>query len=270
MRLARDGFHVYAGVRRVGDGERLSAESPHITPILLDVTDAGQVRDAAARIDGECGARGLQALVNNAGVAVAGPLEFLPIAQLRRQLEVNVVAQIAVTQAVLPLLRRSRAGPRPDPRCGRILFMSSVSGRSALPFTGAYAASKHALEAAADALRVELRPFGLRVLLIEPGVIATPIWATSRAAAEAWVHHAPPQLQEYYGAALDGMRRRAAAGMAGGPPEHVADAVSRALVSRWPRIRHVVGRDARARILAHRLLPTALRDRIIAAVVRRL
>jgi NAD(P)-dependent dehydrogenase (short-subunit alcohol dehydrogenase family) len=234
------------------------------------VTNPDHIRDAAALIDGECGARGLQALVNNAGVVVVGPLELLPIDELRRQLEINFIGQLAVTQALLPLLRRSRAGADPDHRSGRIVFISSVSGRSALPFGGAYAASKFALEAAADALRVELLPFGMRVLLVEPGAIATPIWETSRAAAEQWLAEVPPEMQTYYGAALDGMRRRVARGVHGLPPERVADAVSHALVARRPRTRYVIGRDARARIIFQALLPTGLRDRIIAAAVRRL
>ena len=271
LRLVRDGFRVYGGVRTHDDGLSLIREGGDgIAPIQLDVTDAGQVQAAATRIDEEVGERGLQALVNNAGVAIAGPLEFLPLDELRRQLEINVVAQIAVTQACLPLIRRARSGAAPDFRAGRIVFMSSISGRSALPFTGAYAASKFALEAAADALRIELQPFGIRVSLVEPGVIATPIWETARAAGQRNLERMPAQVQEYYGRALRALDERAAHGLKGLPPEHVAEVVSHALTSRHPRARYLIGRDARIRMLLQWLLPTAMRDRLVLAVLKRL
>jgi NAD(P)-dependent dehydrogenase (short-subunit alcohol dehydrogenase family) len=271
LRLARDGFRVYAGVRRDEDGIALIGHGGDaIVPVMLDVTNADHIADVAARIDDECGERGLQALVNNAGIAVAGPLEFLPLDELRRQLEINFTGQLAVTQASLPLLRRSRATRHVDHRCGRIVFMSSISGRSALPFTGAYAASKHALEAAADALRVELMPFGLKVSLVEPGVIATPIWSTSLERGEQLVAQMPPQLDEYYGTQIAAIRKRAQRGMKGLPPEHVAETVSHALTARRPRTRYVVGRDARLRLLMKALLPDRMRDRLIAAALRRI
>jgi NAD(P)-dependent dehydrogenase (short-subunit alcohol dehydrogenase family) len=271
LRLARDGFRVYAGVRRETDGQALIGHGGNaIVPLMLDVTDPAQIAAAGAHIEHECGERGLQALVNNAGVAVAGPLEFLPIDELRRQLEINFIGQVAVTQACLPLLRRSRTAAGADHRCGRIVFMSSISGRHALPFTGAYAASKYALEAAADALRVELLPFGLRVILVEPGMIATPIWDTSVTAAENMLQRAPSQLMEFYGAALDGVRRRAARGSRAAPPEHVAEVVSRALTTRRPRIRYVIGRDARARLALQKVLPARVRDQLIARAIERL
>lgn len=270
-RLARDGFRVYAGVRREADGEALvRAVGEGVAPVLLDVTRAGEVSAVVARIDAETGERGLQALVNNAGIAVAGPLEYLPIDELRRQLEVNFVGQVAVTQGCLPLLRRARASSRGDHRAGRIVFMSSVAGRSAMPFVGAYAASKHAMEGAADALRVELRPFGLDVILVEPGVVTTPIWETSRRAGEQAIRALPAAGREHYGAVLDALNARAARGVAGLPPEKVAEAVSHALTSRRPRARYVVGRAARSRILMEALLPARVRDTVIAAAIRHL
>jgi len=270
-RLAREGFHVFAGVRRTQDGEALHRRAGHdVTPVLLDVTDAEQIAAAARLIDAEMGERGLQALVNNAGVALAGPLEFLPLDELRRQMEINFVGQIAVTQAMLPLLRRARDTPGPDHRAGRIVFMSSVAGRSTLPFTGAYGASKFAIEAAADALRIELMPFGLVVSIIEPGVISTPIWDTSAQVADANLARMPAETITHYGRALDALRARAKRGIHGLPPEKVADAVAHALTARRPRIRYVVGNDARSRILLQWALPTRLRDRIILGVVKRL
>jgi NAD(P)-dependent dehydrogenase (short-subunit alcohol dehydrogenase family) len=270
VRLAQDGFRVYAGVRREEDGLSLIRQAGDAAaPILLDVTNPAQIREAVARIAEETGGRGLQALVNNAGVAIAGPLEFLPIDELRRQLEINVVGQIAVTQACLPLLRRARASGKGDHRAGRLVFMSSVAGRSALPLTGAYAASKFALEGAADALRVELEPFGLTVSIVEPGVIATPIWETSRQVAERNIERMPPELEEYYGSVLSAMRSRVGR-TRGLPPERVAAVVAHALTSRRPRIRYIVGRDARMRIMLEALLPGRIRDWLVAAAVRRL
>lgn len=269
LRLANDGFRVYAGVRSDADGAMLIGQAGDaVVPLQLDVTDPAQIAEAAARIGEETGERGLQALVNNAGIAVAGPLEFLPIDELRRQLEINVTGQIAVTQACLPLLRRARASTKGDHRAGRIVFMSSVAGRSALPFMGAYAASKFALEAAADALRIELMAFGLTVSLVEPGVIDTPIWKTSRDVAELNIERMPPQLEEYYGRALNAMRTRLDS-LRGRPPERVAEVVAHALTSARPRIRYIVGRDARVRIAMQTLLPDRLRDWIIGRVVRR-
>lgn len=270
VRLAEIGFRVYAGVRREVDGQTLIGQAGDaVVPLQLDVTNAAQIAAAADRMAADTGERGLQALVNNAGVALAGPLEFLQIEELRRQLEVNVTGQIAVTQACLPLLRRARASTKGDHRAGRIVFMSSVAGRSALPFMGAYAASKFALEAAADALRVELRPFGITVSLVEPGVIDTPIWKTSRDAAELNIGKMPPQIEEYYGPIVKAMRSRVDA-IRGLPPEHVADVVAHALTARRPRIRYVVGRDARLRIAIQQLLPDRVRDWVVAGVIRRL
>ena len=160
LRLAGAGWRVYGGVRTAADADALRQHG--IEPVELDVTDAAQIDAATAAVGPE-----LDGLVDNAGIAVAAPLELVPLDELRRQLEVNVVGQIAVLQAVLPALRRAR---------GRVVLMGSIGGRSALPFLGPYAASKHALEALADSLRVELRPFGLAVSIVEPGSIATPIW----------------------------------------------------------------------------------------------
>jgi NAD(P)-dependent dehydrogenase (short-subunit alcohol dehydrogenase family) len=271
LRLARDGFRVYAGVRRDEDGAALIRHAGDgVVPVILDVTREEEIAAAAARIGEETGERGLQALVNNAGVAIAGPLEFLPLDELRRQIEINFTGQIAVTQALLPLLRRARMSTRGDHRAGRIVFMSSISGRTALPFAGAYAASKFALEAAADALRLELRPFGITVSLVEPGVIATPIWDTARDAGDRNMERMPAEVHQYYGPILGALRKRAERGMKGLPPEKVADVVAHALTSRRPRPRYLVGRDAIGRVWLDRILPTRVRDRLVTAVLHRL
>jgi NAD(P)-dependent dehydrogenase (short-subunit alcohol dehydrogenase family) len=260
-RLVNAGWRVYASVRKPGDARALdAAHGRAVTPMLFDLTDLPAIEAAGARIIAECGEAGLQGVVNNAGIAVAGPLEFLPPAELRHQLNVNVVGQVAVAQAVLPALRRGR---------GRIVLVGSISGRSALPFTGAYAASKFALEAIADSWRIELAPWQLRVIMVEPGVIATPIWDTAAHYANRMLETLSPQVQEYYGRALDAMRRRAARGIGGLPPTAVAAVVERALTARRPRARYVVGRDAKTRVWLQRL-PTRVRDRIVLAALKRM
>ncbi|MGD8278826.1 MAG: SDR family oxidoreductase [Gemmatimonadota bacterium] len=258
LRLARRGWRIFAGYRDPADAERLRGHGLEAVP--LDITDAGQIEAAARTVEDATGERGLHGVVNNAGIAVAGPLEFLPVAALRRQLEINVIGQVAVTQALMPALRRAR---------GRIVFIGSISGRSALPFTGAYAASKYALEAVTDALRIELMPWGLRVAIVEPGVIATPIWETSLGVGEELLSSMPPEAMVHYGAKMPGLRRRAQRGKQGRDPDDVARAVEHALTARRPKLRYVVGTDARVR-LGLLLLPTRLRDRLIADVVKRL
>jgi NAD(P)-dependent dehydrogenase (short-subunit alcohol dehydrogenase family) len=259
VRLVGAGFRVYAGVRRDEDADRLRQMSDRIVPVRLDLTDASHIAEAARVLAGEVGDRGLAGIVNNAGIAVAGPIEFLPIDELRRQLEVNVIGQVALTQAVIPLLRTAR---------GRIVFISSIAGRSALPFIAAYAASKHALEAIADACRVELEPWGIGVAVVEPGVIATPIWQTSLAAAARTMERLPEALERLYGKRLAGVRKRVES-QAGLPADAVAVAVEHALTAAKPKTRYVIGRDAQTRLLLERL-PDRVRDRIVVKQLGRL
>lgn len=261
LRFDRAGYRVFAGVRRVVDAERLRAEaSPRLSTVLLDVTDADAIETARADVWRALDGAGLEALVNNAGVAVGGPLELLPIDAIRRQLEINVVGQVAVTQAFLPLIRQ--AG-------GRIVFMGSIGGRMSTPFLGPYCASKFALEAIVDALRVELAPWHIKVAIIEPGSIATPIWSKSDADAEAMQARFNPASGADYTAAMGAMREAAAqAGRRGKPASLVADAVLHAVASPSPKTRYVVGRDARVRGLLVRLVPDRLRDRLVARALK--
>jgi NAD(P)-dependent dehydrogenase (short-subunit alcohol dehydrogenase family) len=254
LRLARSGWRVLAGVRSSADAERLRGRD--VEPITLDVTDADAIAAAAERLDGA----GLHGLVNNAGIAVSMPLEFLPLDEFRRQLEVNLVGQIAVTQAFLPHLRRAR---------GRIVNVGSIAGRSALPFLGAYAASKHALEAVTDALRVELRPFGIDVAIVEPATIATPIWAKGGENVQRLLQGLPGEVLTLYGERMAAFRNAAAAAaQRAEPAEDVAKVVERALTAERPRTRYLVGRDARRRSLVERL-PDRLRDRVYERVLLR-
>ena len=255
--LDREGFRVFAGVRRAEDGERLRATtSARLTPIIIDVTDDASIREAEATIAAAVGDAGLAGLINNAGIAVAGPLEFLPIAELRHQLEVNVIGQIAVTQAFLPLIRRGH---------GRIVNIGSISGKLVSPLLGAYGASKHAMEALTDALRMELQPWGILVSIIEPGATRTPIWEKSLAAGDAIEQQMPPQVQTLYGKAIAATRKGAAGNTTNGTdPAKVAAAVLHALTAAKPKIRYPVGRDARIGSVLARLLPDRTRDRLIA------
>lgn len=250
------GYRIFAGVRAEADGHGLKNEAPgRLTPLILDVTDGSSVNFAARVVADAVGTKGLHGLVNNAGVALPGPLEFLPIDQLRRQLEVNIVGQLAVTQAFLPLLRTGR---------GRIVNIGSISGRIAVPLLGSYSASKFAMEALTDTLRLELRPWGIPVSIVEPGVVATPIWQKGLAAGEEMLGNAPPQAQEFYGASMAAARISALqAGQTGRSPSVVAKAVAHALTARKPRTRYVVGRDARLGLVIA-LLPDRARDWIIA------
>jgi len=252
LRLAEAGWTVLAGVRDPAAGESLQAQAPTglIVPVILDVTDEAQVARAAEIVEQQTGPTGLDALVNNAGIGIGGPLELVSAEDLRRQFDVNVFAQVAVTKAMLPALRRAH---------GRIAFVSSIGGRVAMAFTAPYAASKHAIEAFGDALRVELRSSGVQVTLIEPGSVSTPIWDKSRA--ESDKVKVPPELQREYGhvpAAMD--KVLADTERRGVPPEQVADTILRALTSSRMKSRYVVGRDAKAMLIVKRLLPDHLFD----------
>jgi NAD(P)-dependent dehydrogenase (short-subunit alcohol dehydrogenase family) len=249
--LARAGWTVLAGVRRSEDGARLAGEGPdgRIEPLQLDVTDAGQIADAAGRV----GAGGLDALVNNAGMGIGGPLEVLTDDEWRRQFDVNFFGQIAVTRALLPALRRAR---------GRIVFISSIGGRVAMGFNGPYAASKHAIEAVGDALRVELHNSGVQVALIEPGSVATPIWDKSRGEAERLT--IPSELQPQYGDVAEKLDKvLEETGRRGIPPEAVAETIEKALTSSRMPSRVLVGRDAKMMLAVRRVLPDRVFDRIV-------
>ncbi len=252
--LVGHGFHVWATVRKRADGERLAdRHGGRVSVLRCDITDEGQVAELGRQVTA---AGPLSGLVDNAGTAIPSPLEFLPLAELRRQLEVNLVGQLAVTQAVLPALRSAR---------GRIVVVGSIGDRVATPMLGAYHASKFGLVGLTDSLRAELAPSGVRVVLIEPGVIATGIWSTGRTVGEELLAGLPPAAAGTYRAQIDRTRRDAArAERQGLPPAVVADVITRALTTRRPRPRYVVGRDAQVAALVARL-PYRLQYRLTAA-----
>lgn len=259
-RLAALGFTVFAGVRKAGDGARLQRGIPGVTPLLLDVTDAGSIAQAAQAVREATGDRGLAGLVNNAGVAVPAPVEHQPIDDFRRQLEVNLVGQVAVTQALLPHLRAAR---------GRIVNISSIGGKVAVPLLGAYAASKFGLEGFSDSLRRELRPWGIRVVVIEPGTIATPIWEKGIASGDALEASLSEQAKRDYGPLIATVRTASEQGARTGlPPDAVAKDVAHALTAQRPKTRYLVGREAKSRALAARILGDRFIDRAVARVMR--
>lgn len=260
LRLDGLGWRVFAGVRREEDGEALRKAGSRIEPLMLDVTDSEQVADAARQINEQVGSAGLQGLVNNAGIVLGGPVEALDIESLRGVLETNVIGQVAVTQALLAQLRAAR---------GRVVFVGSINGRLSLPFLSPYAASKHAIEAVGDSLRGEMRPFGVKVSIVEPGAIETPMREKGAAAASKVKDELSADQLRIYGKAIDGFMAAAAKGdQQASSPEKVAAVIEHALTASRPRTRYLVGPDARAQALLSSLLPDRVGDRVIAFLMR--
>jgi NAD(P)-dependent dehydrogenase (short-subunit alcohol dehydrogenase family) len=254
--LAEVGWDVVAGVRTAQDATDVVALNPErISSVILDVTNDAQIADLASSL----GPR-LDGIVNNAGIAVGGPMETVTTQEWRKQLEVNVIGQLAVTRAVLPKLRESG---------GRIVFISSVNGQLALPMLGAYCASKFALEAAAHAMRMELQPWRIPVVIVEPAQTDTDMWQTADTAMNETEAAMTPEHRALYARHIEGMKklipmsqRMAVA------PEKVSAVVERALTTRRPRARYVVGAGPRLQAAVATNLPAAVRDRILRKVSR--
>jgi len=262
LHLDRLGWRVFAGVRKEADAERLRKDaSPGLHTVMLDVTDPDSIRAAVERVGEAVADPGLDALVNNAGISVNGPLEFIPMDELREQFEVNFFGVVATTQAALPLIRKADRG--------RIVHIGSIGGRQAVPMLGPYAATKFAIEAIGEAQRRELQVWGIEVIVIEPGAIATPFWEKGQQAAAAGIERKSERELELYGPAIAAIKaaaarlERRAAG-----PEAVARAVEKALTEARPRRRYVVGTDARIQALLTRFLPDRMRDAIMLRIMR--
>ena len=258
--LAQRGHTVFAGVRKQADADRLRGRASGITPLFLDVTDEAQIEAAAKTIAETMGDRSLAGLVNNAGIGRGGPIEFLAIDEWRSQLEVNVIGQVAVTRAMLPLIRKAT---------GRIVFVGSIGGRVPTPFIAPYNSSKFALAAIADSLRGELHAFGIHVSLIEPGAVKTEIWEKGRRKTDELESDLPPEAIERYGKVLKTAHRlidyQEKIGIA---PVKVAEAIEHALTSRRPKPRYLVGKDARAQALLARFVPIRAREALIRKFLR--
>ena len=257
LHLDKLGFRVFAGIRKAADGESLRQRaSERLVPVRLDISDESEVAEAARSVIEALHGEGLAGLVNNAGIAVGGMLEFLPLDLLRRQFEINVIGQIAVTQAFLSSLRKAK---------GRIVNMGSLAGLISSPFNGAYTASKFALEALTDSLRIELRPWKIHVSIVEPGYIQTTIAEKSLAASRSLRDQLPAEALRLYEphlrSAAEATRRDAAQAA---PTEVVVKAVVHALTARRPRTRYSVGPHSGWQIRMGRALPDRWRDALIA------
>jgi NAD(P)-dependent dehydrogenase (short-subunit alcohol dehydrogenase family) len=245
LALAQAGYQVAAGVRKPADGEQLQMiNSNNIIPVLLDVTKEEQIASAVENVEKWTGHNGLAGMVNNAGIAVGGPFEFTPITEWRRQMEVNLIGTVAVTQAFIPLLRKAS---------GRIIFNGSIAGIFAAPFRGPYSASKFALEAVVDILRIELKPWNIRVSMIEAGNVSTPIWKRSLEEFEQVSQEYPPEAFDLYGGIIRAMQKAINSKPKGAPPEAFADLVMHILSTPNPKARYLLGKDARSKALMRKL-----------------
>ena len=259
--LLKRGLRVFGSVRKEQDATALVNElGAGFHPLLFDVSDAKAISQSADEVAAKLGSTKLLGIVNNAGIAVAGPLEYLPIAEFQKQIDVNVVGVLRVAQAFLPQLRRAQ---------GRIVNIGSNSGLLATPLIGAYCASKFALEGMNDSLRRELRPFGVQVSLVEPGPIKTPIFEKSQQYGDAVFESMPPEAHQHYGKFVSRIRSvvddRIDKALA---PEEVASAVMHGLFARRPRTRYLIGRDAKLEAFLARYLPDRLQDAILARVLQ--
>jgi NAD(P)-dependent dehydrogenase (short-subunit alcohol dehydrogenase family) len=250
--LAARGLHVLAGVRSSAAAERVGGE--RIEPVTLDITNDEQVARVAEQVEAD--GRPLRAVVNNAGIAINSPVETLPLAEWRRQFEVNFFGQVAVIQVLLPALLS--AG-------GRIVNVSSIGGRVAGPTFGAYAGAKFALEAMSDALRREVGRLGVEVIVVEPSAIATPIWDKGVETADGLVAEMSEEQRSRYRNLIAAILEQAKTlSREGEHPDAVAEVIVRAVEARRPRTRYLVGRDARVMVRLVRVVPDRVVDRLIA------
>ncbi|GAA1615515.1 SDR family oxidoreductase [Actinoplanes couchii] len=253
--LAGRGYHVLAGVRR--DADAVALKAPGIEPVFLDVTDAGQIEDVARRITTDPRRRPLRAVINNAGIAINAPVELLSMDEWRRQFEVNFFGHVAVTKAVLPALHTSG---------GRVVNISSVGGKVAMPTYGAYAGAKFAMEGMSDALRRELAPLGVQVVVVEPGGVQTEMTPHGIERAEKTIAGMTPTEQTRYGALLRAIINQAADFTKSGlPADRAGRIIADAATTRSPRARYTIGRDAAMLTRLPRLLSDRLLDRMMAA-----
>ena len=260
LELAARGWRVFAGVRRTTDGEHLTKEGGgNIVPLQLDVTSSEHLAAAVDTVRAATGDAGLDGLVNNAGIALSGPLEFVPLEDFKAMFEVNVFGLIAATQAFLPLLRTAR---------GRIVLTGSNSGFWCEPFLAGYGGTKHAVEAIGDSLRIELDPWGIETVIVEPGMIRTPIWDKSKAATQSVLDRLPEPCKTLYGDRLNRLSEVSDKALRVAiPPQKVAVAVTHVLEAKRPKTRYRVGLDSKLQAKLRPLLPDRWRDAINKAII---
>ena len=254
--LDKKGWQVFAGVLPGEDTTSLETNTSENTTILpLDITRTEMIYDAIKRITAITGENGLNALVNNAGMAITGPMETLPMAAIRKQMDVNYFGHVEVTQAALPLIRKAS---------GRIVNITSILGRLATPFSGPYCSSKFAMEAFTDVLRMELKPWGIHVIAIEPTAIKTGIWQQTRDFQEEMQSEMSADVHEKYGQQMqaqhEGTHQLESEGIS---PAHVAETIHTALTARSPKTRYGVGKNFGLYAFLGRFVPDKLRDRIL-------
>jgi NAD(P)-dependent dehydrogenase (short-subunit alcohol dehydrogenase family) len=256
LMLDRNGFRVFAGVRNEADGDALrSAASESLTPVHIDVTDAASIQAMAEQVRSAVGDAGLHGLVNNAGTTLPCPIEYLPLDGFRRQLEVNLVGPLAVTQALLPLLRQGQ---------GRVVNVTSAAGRAGVPLMAPYVSAKHALEGLSDVMRLEFRQLGIQVAVIEPGFVGTAMGGKLQRDADDAIGSLPDDGKQRYGAPLGKLAKAIGEHAAtGSPPEVVAKAVLHALTSKRPHTRYPSGAGAKRLLFMRRILPDRQFDRVI-------
>jgi NAD(P)-dependent dehydrogenase (short-subunit alcohol dehydrogenase family) len=256
LTLDRKGFRVFAGVRKDTDGHSLKrAASPALTPVHIDVTDSVSIAAMAKLVDEEMGEAGLAGLVNNAGTTLPCPVEYLTLDGFREQLEVNLVGPLAVTQAVLPLLRRAK---------GRLVNVTSAAGRVVVPLMAPYVAAKHGLEGLSDVLRIELRRLGIHVAIVEPGFVSTAMRNKLERDTEETLRTLPAEGRSRYAEQLEAIAKSISEHAANGSnPDVVADAVLHALTADKPRTRYPVGAGVKRMFFMRRVLPDRRFDRVM-------
>jgi NAD(P)-dependent dehydrogenase (short-subunit alcohol dehydrogenase family) len=256
--LACRGFHVLAGVRRVRDADAI--RGPGIEPLIIDITNADHIEALAARVHGDPKGTPVRALVNNAAIQANVPIEAFAIDEWRNMFEVNLFGQIAVIQALLPALIRSK---------GRVVNISSVGGKVAMATYGPYAGTKFALEAVSDSLRRELAPSGVQVVVVEPGAVRTEMLGRAIATADRLVSAMTPEQGRRYGSLVHAVNAQAVSSTKSGQPaDAAAKVIAKAVAARRPRTRYTVGRDAALITRMVRLLPDRALDRVLAAALR--
>jgi NAD(P)-dependent dehydrogenase (short-subunit alcohol dehydrogenase family) len=256
--LAARGYHVLAGVRRESDAGAIRDSG--IEPVVLDITRTDHIDSLIERIASDERRRPLRAVVNNAGISIYAPVEALPLEEWRRLFEINLFGHVAMTQALLPFLVASR---------GRVVNISSVGGKGAMATYGPYAATKFALEAVSDALRREVAPHGVEVVVIEPGAVKTEMGERGAIATADRAQRMSPELQQRYGALVSANLAHTRAHLGSGvTAENAGVVIARAVTVRRPRTRYTVGRDAAVIIRLMRFLPDRLLDRILVENLR--